>query len=392
MKYLKEKMRLFPVLTGFFLMGFVDIVGVAVSYVKKDFGLSDTLANLLPMMVFLWFVVVSVPTGILMGKIGRKNMMLLSGIVTLGAMLFSFVEYRFYIMLCAFSLLGIGNTLLQVSAPSLLTDVVKKEQIASSLTLGYFIKAVSSFLGPVLIGVAVMYLNDWKSVFGIYAVCVAAWIVWLWMTPIQERRETGVSASSFRDVFSFLGNKMLLNLFSIILLSVGFEVGLVTEVPKYLYRSFQLSLEQSAVGCSVYYAARTFGTFVGAIILMRVSSFRLAVTSLATTVVSLVLFLCSGGVWLAVISLALLGFCFSNVFSVTLSMALQHFPLNANEISSLMVMGIAGGALIPPVVGILSDTGGQFVGFLFLLLLLVYMLWRTVCVAGRSKVSSENES
>ena len=383
MKYLRNKILLSPILFSFFIMGFVDLVGIVTSYVKKDFGLNDTLANMLPMMAFLWFAIVSVPTGLLMGKIGRKNTVLFSGFITVIAMLIPLINYQFYFMLLAFALLGIGNTILQVSVPSLLTNVVKKEMITSTLTLGYFIKAISSFLGPVLIGMAVICWNNWKYVFFIYTLFVILSVLWLWFTSIDEKKVISEQVNSIKQVVILLKNKVLLCLFSIILLCVGFEIGLITEVPKYLSRSFQVSLEQSAVGCSVYYAARTIGTFIGAIILVRISSSKFISVSLIGTVVSLVCFIISGSIWVAMVSLALLGLSFSNVFSITLSIALQRFPLKTNEISSLMITGIAGGALIPPLLGILSDVGNQLMGFLFLLLLLLYMLWGIVHIVGR---------
>lgn len=383
MKYLRNKILLSPILFSFFIMGFVDLVGIVTSYVKKDFGLNDTLANMLPMMAFLWFAIVSVPTGLLMGKIGRKNTVLFSGFITVIAMLIPLISYQFYFMLLAFALLGIGNTILQVSVPSLLTNVVKKEMITSTLTLGYFIKAISSFLGPVLIGMAVICWNNWKYVFFIYTLFVILSVLWLWFTSIDEKKVISEQVNSIKQVVILLKNKVLLCLFSIILLCVGFEIGLITEVPKYLSRSFQVSLEQSAVGCSVYYAARTIGTFIGAIILVRISSSKFISVSLIGTVVSLVCFIISGSIWVAMVSLALLGLSFSNVFSITLSIALQRFPLKTNEISSLMITGIAGGALIPPLLGILSDVGNQLMGFLFLLLLLLYMLWGIVHIVGR---------
>lgn len=383
MKYLKNKILLSPILFSFFIMGFVDIVGIVTSYVKKDFELSDTLANMLPMMAFLWFAVISIPTGLLMGKIGRKNTVLFSGFITIIAMLVPFIDYQFYFILLAFALLGIGNTILQVSVPSLLTSVVEKKMITSVLTLGYFIKAISSFLGPVLIGVAVICWDNWRYVFLIYAISVIFSVLWLWFTLIDEKQVTSEQVDSIRQVVGLLKNKVLLCLFSIILLCVGFEIGLITEAPKYLSQSFQVSLEQSAVGCSVYYAARTIGTFIGAIVLVRISSLKFITVSLIGTVIVLICFIMSGSIWMAMVSLALLGLNFSNVFSITLSIALQRFPLKTNEISSLMITGIAGGALIPPLLGILSDVGNQSIGFLFLLLLLLYMLWGIVHVVGK---------
>lgn len=208
-------------------------------------------------------------------------------------------------------------------------------------------------------------------------------VLWLWFTLIDEKQVTSEQVDSIRQVVGLLKNKVLLCLFSIILLCVGFEIGLITEAPKYLSQSFQVSLEQSAVGCSVYYAARTIGTFIGAIVLVRISSLKFITVSLIGTVIVLICFIMSGSIWMAMVSLALLGLNFSNVFSITLSIALQRFPLKTNEISSLMITGIAGGALIPPLLGILSDVGNQLIGFLFLLLLLLYMLWGIVHVVGK---------
>lgn len=66
--------NILPVMFGFFIMGFVDIIGIAINYVKQDFVfLNDTLANMLAMSRFFWFLVLSIPTGMLMNKIGRKK-------------------------------------------------------------------------------------------------------------------------------------------------------------------------------------------------------------------------------------------------------------------------------------------------------------------------------
>ncbi|MCD8263594.1 MAG: MFS transporter [Tannerellaceae bacterium] len=164
-------------------MGFVDVVGIATSYVKQDFGLNDKLANLLPMLVFLWFAICSLPTGILMGKIGRKRTVLLSAGITTLAMLISLFRYSFPAVLTAFALLGIGNTILQVSLNPLLTDIVAEKKVTSMLTLGQFIKAISSFLGPILAGVATGTWGNWRLVFPVYAAATLLSFLWLQFTP-----------------------------------------------------------------------------------------------------------------------------------------------------------------------------------------------------------------
>ena len=82
---------LLPVLFSFFVMGFVDVAGVATSYVKSDFALNDRIATLLPLLVFLWFAVCSLPPGMLRGRIGRKRTVMASAAVTFVAMLLPMV-------------------------------------------------------------------------------------------------------------------------------------------------------------------------------------------------------------------------------------------------------------------------------------------------------------
>ena len=145
-------------------MGFVDLVGIATNYVKADFNLSDTMANLLPSMVFFWFLVCAVPTALLMNKIGRKNTVMLSLIITLPALLIPVFTYSFATMLISFTLLGIGNTILQVSLNPLLANIVDVKRMASTLTFGQFVKAIASFVAPIFAAWAVVRFSDWRMI------------------------------------------------------------------------------------------------------------------------------------------------------------------------------------------------------------------------------------
>ena len=110
------KYSIYSVMFGFFIMGFVDIIGIATSYVKNDFSeLTDSRVNLISFFCFLWFLILSVPTGLLMNKIGRKKTVLLSFLITTLAMCFPLINYSFISIIIAFALIGIGNTILQAS-------------------------------------------------------------------------------------------------------------------------------------------------------------------------------------------------------------------------------------------------------------------------------------
>jgi len=366
--------KVMPVLFGFFIMGFVDVVGISTNYVKQDFALSDSLANLLPMMVFLWFAVFSVPTGLLMNSIGRKKTVVLSMAVTFVAMLVPLIAYRFEVVLVAFALLGIGNTILQVSLNPLLSNVVRGDRLTSSLTWGQFIKAIASFLGPIIAGFAAASLGNWKMLFPVFAAITLLSTAWLFFTRIEETPVEG-KTSSFSACFGLLKDTTILMFFLGILFVVGIDVGLNITVPKFLMERCRIPLDQAGLGTSLYFIARTTGTFVGAILLMKLSGSKFLIISMVVAIAGMLLMLMMSNLWAILVLVFVLGFAVANVFSIIFSAALQRKPERANEISGLMIMGVAGGAVIPPLMGLLSDHLGQAGGLALLLLSMIYLLF-----------------
>lgn len=365
--------KLLPVLFGFFIMGFVDVVGIATNYVKQDFALSDTLANMLPMTLFLWFAVLSVPTGLLMNKLGRKKTVLLSMAITLAAMLFPLFSYSFPMILIAFAFLGIGNTIIQVSLNPLLTNVVRAERLTSSLTLGQFIKAIAAFLGPIIAGYAASRLGNWKLIFMVFAIVTVLSGLWLAFTRINE--EAVVNTSSFGASFGLLRDKTIFLLFMGIVCAVGVDVGLNTTIPKFLMERCNIPLEQAGLGTSLYFVARTIGTFAGAVLLVKFSGRKFFIISMFVAIPALLAMLFMDQVWGILALVFVVGLAVANVFSIIFSFALKRIPVRANEISGLMIMGVAGGAVIPLVMGVVSDTVGQAGGMAVLLVTMGYLLF-----------------
>jgi len=366
--------KVLPVLFGFFVMGFVDLVGIATNYVKQDFMLSDTLANLLPMTLFLWFAVLSVPTGLMMNKLGRKNTVILSMAITFLAMLIPLISYSFPMMLVAFGLLGIGNTIIQVSLNPLLTNVVRGDRLTSSLTLGQFIKAIAAFLGPIIAGVAAGSFGNWKYIFVIFAVITVLSGLWLLATPIHEE-PVNQSGSSFASSFSLLKDKVILMLFLAIVFVVGVDVGLNTTIPKFLMERCDILLEKAGLGTSLYFIARTVGSFAGAILLVKLSGRKFFIVSMFIAIPALLVMLLIGNLWGILSLIFILGLTVANVFSIIFAAALKRKPERANEISGLLIMGVAGGAVIPLIMGIASDSLGQTGGMAVLLVALGYLLF-----------------
>lgn len=373
MKKKQNQKAIFPILFGFFVMGFVDVVGIATNYVKVDFSLSDTLANLIPMMVFLWFALFSIPTGILMGKAGRRNTVVIALAVTFLAMLLPLFFYDFVCILIAFALLGIGNTILQVSLNPMVANVVNPDRITSVLTLGQFIKAISSFLGPIIAGAASAFWGDWKLIFAVYAATTLLSTVWLISTiPGKEEKEEEAKAT-FATTLALFKDKYIVSLFLGILFIVGIDVGLNTSIPKLLMERTDMAVSEAGLGTSLYFAARTIGSLAGAFLLAKFSAGRFLKYSMLTAILAFVILLSVPATWSMFAMIIVVGLACANVFSIIFSFALQHKPERANEISALMIMGVSGGALITPLMGVVSDGFGQVAGLAVLLFCLLYI-------------------
>ncbi len=366
--------KILPVLFGFFVMGFCDVVGIATSYVKADFGLSESLAGLIPSAVFMWFLLLSVPTALLMNKIGRKKTVQLSNVVTFLGMMIPFFVYTFESAMVAFALLGIGNTMLQVSLNPLLTNVVKGDSLTSSLTAGQVVKAISSFAGPFIALFATVQLGNWQYLFPIFAAITLLATVWLMMTPIEEE-QAEISTSSVGGTFSLLSDRNILLCVLGIMAVVGLDVGMNTLTPKLLMERAGMDLSQASLGSSVYFLCRTIGAFIGAILLIKMGDKPYMRWNMLGAVVALAGLLFVQG---EIANLALagaVGFLASSIFAVLFSLAIKARPDKANEISGLMITGVCGGAIVPPLMGVATEAVGSQMGSVMVILVCaVYLL------------------
>ena len=365
--------KLLPIMLTFFVMGFVDLVGIATNYVKADFHLSDTMANLLPSMVFLWFFVLSVPTGLMMNKIGRKKTVLLSLIVTLPALIFPLVFYSFSAMLVAFLLLGIGNTLMQVSLNPLLASIVSGKKMSSSLTFGQFIKAIASFSAPVIAALGAARFADWRMIlFPGFTIITIIALSYLGMTKIEEDHAAGKPAS-FMECFALMRDSYVLLFFLGIMAHVGLDVGINTTAPKLLMEHLGLALKDAGYATSFYFIFRTAGCLMGTYLLGKFGDKKVFIVSVSMILLG-ILGLFSSDKTIMYTGIALFGLGNSNIFPVMFSQALIRKPASQNEVSGLMITGIVGGAIFPLIMGVASDILKSQVGALIILLLLVIFL------------------
>lgn len=382
---MKEKvssLKLMPVMLAFFAMGFVDLVGIASNYLKADLGLSDSEANIFPSLVFFWFLIFSVPTGMLMNRIGRKKTVLLSLIVTFLSLVIPIFDDAYMVMLISFSLLGIGNALMQTSLNPLLSNIVSGDKLASSLTFGQFVKAIASFLAPYIAmwgatqAIPSMGLG-WRVLFPVYMVVAVIAILLLGATTIHETKEEG-QPSTFGECLALLGKPFILLCFIGIMCHVGIDVGTNTTAPKILMERLGMTLADAGFATSLYFIFRTAGCFSGAFILRKVSPkgfFAFSVFLMLLAMIGLLFFHSKEIIYACI---ALIGFGNSNVFSIIFAQALLSMPNKQNEVSGLMIMGLFGGTIFPIFMGVASDMLASQAGAILVLCVgVAYLLFFT---------------
>ena len=381
-------LQMLPVMLCFFAMGFVDLVGTASNYVQKDLSLSDSQANIFPSLVFFWFLIFSVPTGMLMNRIGRKRTVLLSLIITAVSLVIPIFGEGYAVMLIAFSALGIGNAVMQTSLNPLVTNLISGDKLASTLTFGQFVKAIASFLAPILCTWGATTLLPtfglgWRVLFVIYAAVCLLSIAALGATPIREEKPD--KASGVKECVKLLGRPFILLCFLGIMCHVGIDVGTNTVAPKIIIERLSLPLEEAAFATSVYFIFRTAGCFLGAFLLRFVSARKFFGISVLFMAAAMTLLFFAHSMTVIYIALALVGLGNSNVFSIIFSQALLATPKERNEVSGLMIMGLFGGTVVPLAMGYAADAVGQNGAVAVMAVGVIYLVYYTLKIKADRK-------
>ena len=386
----KTTLRLLPLLLGFFVMGFCDIVGIISDYVQRAFHWSDVLTGFVPSMVFIWFLFFSIPAGNAMNRIGRKNTVLVSLVVTVVGMVLPLVAYNTTTCMLAFALLGIGNAILQVSLNPLLRNVLSNDRyLTSGMTAGQVVKAVSSLCGPEIVVFVVARFGDghWYYSFPVLGAITIVTAVWLWLTPIEHEKDSG-SPLAVMGTFSLLADRTVLLLFVGILAVVGLDVAVNYMGSKLMSARFLWEAADCKYAPQTYFFMRTIGALLGSVLLARIDAVRYFRVNIVLCIVSIALLIVSPSATMALACIGGIGFFASSVFSIVYSVAMQRRPEYANEISGLMVTAISGGALVTPVIGYCMELAGINGGLYVIMACAIYL---AVCAFAVRNKTKENE-
>ncbi len=371
-----------PVLLTFFVMSAADLVGIGVDNVKADFGLNNTLSQLIPLAVFAWFFLLSVPTGILQDRIGKRNMLNIGILLTAAGLFLPFIIYSFLTIMIGFALLGIGNTIIQVSANPLLIDVAPRERASSFLSFSQFVKSAGSMVAPYLTTFFAIRFGDWKMIFLTFGIVSLISAGWLHFTKITESlaSETKATISSCLKLLrvNYIA-LMVLGIFAM----VGIDVGINATSGQFLLVKMEMASEAAQQGRSLYFFGKLLGTFLGALLLVRISPTGFLLGSAIATLSTTLIFIFAPTPMAALALMFLIGLSASNIFPLIFTLTVKQYPDRANEISGLMIMAVSGGAFIPPIVGALTDLFNITTGMYVFVVCALYLLF--VSVYSRKK-------
>lgn len=363
---------LLPTLFSFYIMGFVDLVGVATGYVKDDFQLSDSVAQLLPSMVFIWFAFFSIPAGIFQDRKGKKLTVNLGMIITAAGLIIPFIRYSYLSAVTGFIVLGIGNTILQVSANPLLIDISSPHTKAANLSLSQFIKAIASMLGPILVAAFARFTGNWKLIFPVYAIVSLLAVVWLTSVKVEESNLKKEPAT-IKTVFRMLKVRYVVVMILAIFFAVGFDVAINSNIANFLSTRYTIDLDTASMGISVYFASLMVSRFTGAIVLRKIDTIQFFVACMIITLIGLIGIISIHNLTMSWILIFITGLGFANVFPVIFSVTVAKRPEYANEISGMIILAVCGGAVIPPIMGFISDNFGVTQSLFVLVVAILYI-------------------
>ena len=371
-----DRRLLLPVLMGFFIMGFCDMVAPVTRLIGDEFPAAQQSAvNFLPTMVFLWFLLLSTPTAGLMNRIGRKATAMVGYGFTVVGLMIPYLAgegsgLAWYFV--GFGLLGIGNTAIQVAINPLLATIVPNERMTSYLTVGQIFRNTSLLLVAPIVTAFVALTGSWRLLLPLYAGLTVLGGVWLQLTtvaePVRERTSVGMI-----DCFRLLGNR------TVAACALGVACFIASDVGIGFLSARLIDNPNSILTTTGFYACRIVGTIVGAYVLLRVSDVKYLRwnMALALAVCCALFFVRNAAAIYALIGV--LGFAMACVFATFYAVATKAVPEQANGVAGLMIMAIAAGAVSGPVCGaIIRWTGNPHLGMLFVALCVGYMLWASI--------------
>lgn len=354
--------KVVPIFLAFLVMGVADSMSTLSDAVQKQFELSNVMATLLPFFVFIAFAAFSIPGGILAGRIGMKKLLLLGlGLNAVATLVPSIMDPGFAFLLGCIFVLGIGTTFLQVAGNPIMRDVSSEGAYSRNLSFAQGIKGIGSsssvyLVGGVVSSIALFSNMKWRAPFPIFFVLMTIAFILVAVLKIDEKKAD--TPPSIGSSLSLLKEPVFAMAVLGIFLYVGAEVCMGRFLKPTLM-GFELTKENATLyGPSAFFLLVTIGRLLGGVVLNIMSARTCFRISALLGLLGGLLFLFNSKV-LAFAGIVCAGFGFANIWPMLFSITVEERPERAAELSGLMCMAIAGGAIVPLVMGKVVDLSGN---------------------------------
>jgi MFS transporter, FHS family, L-fucose permease len=383
------KFKTFPIFLVFLAMGFGDVVGPLVGLAKDTFKLSYTMAQLVPFVGFIMFGILSVPMGIYQDKKGRKPVLIIGLVVALIGLILPMLNgmygktvhfnpgeyFSFYVLLVSILLLCAGATILQVVGNPVMRDVSPEGTYSKNLSFAQSIKAIGSSLGFLLPPFVAMYFGgDWSILFPVYAILVVITLFLVSPLKIKEYKSQDSKPATIKSCLALLSNSYVLIMVLGIFLYIGAEICVSSSVPIILKENFGITGFGLWVSWAIFFLPILLGRFVGSMILSKVPAKNFLIATVFVAIIGVLMMFTSSEA-LTFAGVVLIGLGFANIFPLIFSITIDRMPERSNELSGLMVTAIAGGAIIPPIMGKVADITNVLTSFVVPLICLLYIVF-----------------
>lgn len=378
----------------FFVISFLtNILGPIIPDIIKSFKLSTGLAGFLPFSFFVAYAFMSVPAGILVEKFAEKKVMVAAFVLAfVGALLFALFP-GFKVALPSLFLIGIGMAMLQVAINPLLRQSGGEANFAFFSVLAQLVFGLASFLSPQLYSYLVLNLHstadsivlrvlnplvpeklEWVSLYWVFAAVVVVIIVVILLADFPKvELNSDEKIESGKPIRDLLRNKQVWLFFAGIFAYVGTEQGIANWCSQFLQTYH--GIDPATTGADIisyFWGLLTLGCLLGLLLLKLIDSRKVLLVFTNGAIVSL-LFALFGSAETALVAFPLTGFFASVMWSVIFSLALNSVASHHGTFSGILCSAIAGGAVVPLVIGTMAEFTGLRYAMLLLFLSLGYI-------------------
>ena len=417
------RLKTIPIFFAFFVMGVADAMGPMSDGVKKAYGLDNVTLTLLSFFVFIAFAVFSVPGGLLAARIGKKNLLLLGlALNTIAVAVPMCWVPPYSVLLACIFVLGIGTTFLQVAGNPIMRDVSDEGAYSRNLSFAQGVKGVGSTIStfmPVIVAFIGLeaIMGKWRAAFPIYFGFMAVTLVAVAVLKVKETKadvppsiascvallKLPVFFLAVLGIFFYVGAEVCMARFLqptvVGLLDPKFKdvrvgdkdkdkEGNPTALTMYDAKTGKETVDKDPallksyddkdklaklLGPTLFFFLLALGRIGGGFLLTLMSPracFRLSALLGVLGVVALM----SDMEVLGFAGALVAAFGFANIWPLLFSITVEERPQCANELSGLMCMAIAGGALVPLVMGKLLDLHYGTLAFIVPAVCFAYLL------------------